>query len=560
MTTEQIQLVADSTAILSLRDSDFDAYSAFGEVVDNSQQAGAKKVSILFKTHLAPGRKNYQKIEKIFFIDDGVGMEKKILHRCLQLGYSSRFNDRTGIGRFGVGMTLGAINQCKRVEVYSRQHLSAPWLYTYIDIDEIISAGESSEGIPEPSKSDVPAELKDRLKDQIGTVVVWSKYDRQPNTATEMLKEFRIWLGRTFRYFLWDGIKIDIDGQEVKAIDPLYIRTKESSFPADIPSKEYEPMTLDWLVPVDRDDLPEGCPDKSKITIRMSLIDKSLRPTQGSGNHGNTIERCIDRNEGISIIRNKREVFYGHIPYWKPAFKEIDRWWGCEIQFDAILDREFTVKNIKRGAIPSFELKEKLKELINPTRNTAVEEVQQDWQKIRLETETQQRKEKGLLTGHEKAEEIAKQTPTDKNTDEKLDKKAVEDAAAVAGKSPDEVEKYKQLFKQQPFTIKDDQWSGNSFWEVTHMGGSDLLRYNQKHKFFEILSNIRERIKAGESSIELSEDLLSLVDLLLISYAKAEQKYNPEEQFTAEELLEIQRNNWGDYLRQYLKTAEQNNK
>lgn len=557
MSKQQIQLVADSTAVLSLRDSDFDAYSAYGEVVDNSIQARAKKISIFFDTATVPGRKTYQKINKVTFIDDGDGMNKDTLHRCLQLGYSSRFNDRSGIGRFGVGMTLGAINQCKKIEVYSRQSPKSPWLYTYIDIEEVTKSEEA--GIPEPAPKDPPKEYKERTDGQKGTVVIWSKYDRQAYSASEVLKEARIWLSRTFRYFLWDGVKIELDGQELKPIDPLYIKTKESAFPADKPAKEYQSMTLDWDVPRDRDDLPASAPDKSTITIRMSLIDKALRPNQGSGGSGETAARCIDRNEGISIVRNKREVFYGHIPYWKPAFEQIDRWWGCEIQFDAVLDREFTVKNIKRGAVPSAELKEKLRDLINPTRKTAVEEVQVDWKQKKLEESKEFQKTKGLLTGHEPAEEIAKQTPTDKPRGTKLDPKAVEAAASAAAKSDKELkEKYKQIFTQQPFTIVDDQWSGNSFWEVTHMGGSDLLRYNQRHKFFEILSNIRERIKAGDSSVELSEDLLRLIDLLLISYAKAEHKYNQEEQFTAEELLELQRNNWGDYLRQFLKTAEQN--
>ena len=48
-------------------------------------------------------------------------MNEQTLARCLQLGYSERFNDRNGIGRFGVGFTLGSLHQCKDIEVYSKQ-------------------------------------------------------------------------------------------------------------------------------------------------------------------------------------------------------------------------------------------------------------------------------------------------------------------------------------------------------------------------------------------------------------------------------------------------------
>ena len=121
-----------------MRNSDFDAYSAFGEVVDNSIQAGAKNVKVRFWYQPKSPQVKQEPILKVAFGDDGSGMPADILHRCLQLGYSSRYNDRGGIGRFGVGATLAAINQCRRVEVYSKAG-QGPWLYTYVDLDEITS-------------------------------------------------------------------------------------------------------------------------------------------------------------------------------------------------------------------------------------------------------------------------------------------------------------------------------------------------------------------------------------------------------------------------------------
>ena len=122
-------LVNAATAILSMRSSSFDELSAYGEVVDNSIQAEAKNIKIKFDT-------TTRDIRKLAFGDDGIGMNAETLSKCLSLGWSSRYNDREGIGRFGVGMKLGAIHQCKRVEVWSKQS-GAGWLYTYIDLDEI---------------------------------------------------------------------------------------------------------------------------------------------------------------------------------------------------------------------------------------------------------------------------------------------------------------------------------------------------------------------------------------------------------------------------------------
>ena len=42
-------LVKADTALNSLRDSDFDCYSAYAEAIDNSLQAGANRISVEFK-------------------------------------------------------------------------------------------------------------------------------------------------------------------------------------------------------------------------------------------------------------------------------------------------------------------------------------------------------------------------------------------------------------------------------------------------------------------------------------------------------------------------------
>ena len=62
------------------------------------------------------------------------GMDKQILHNCMQLGYSERYNDRKGIGRFGV-MTLGAYLNV-RIEVYSKPQ-GGEWNFTYLDLEEM---------------------------------------------------------------------------------------------------------------------------------------------------------------------------------------------------------------------------------------------------------------------------------------------------------------------------------------------------------------------------------------------------------------------------------------
>ena len=140
----EVRLFADANALDSLRNSDFDAVSAYGEVIDNSIEAQAKRIKIQFDTQVST--RNYEQIERICFGDDGHGMGSDVLHKCLQLGWSSRFNQRDGIGRFGVGMTMAAIHECQKIEVYSKEK-DGDWLYTFIDLTQIKSEGKA--GIPD---------------------------------------------------------------------------------------------------------------------------------------------------------------------------------------------------------------------------------------------------------------------------------------------------------------------------------------------------------------------------------------------------------------------------
>lgn len=368
-----VSLIDDRAALLSMRNSDFDAYSAVGEVIDNSIQAEAATVRLC----VAFKPTKQEPITSIAFGDDGTGMSSDVLHRCLQLGYSTRYNDRGSIGRFGVGATLAAFNQCKKIEVSSKT-IGGEWLHTYVDLDAITADPPRMKAIPMPSQRDLPGAHLDLVGQDSGTLVVWSKYDRQPEPASKLIDELRVWVGRTYRKFIWGGVRIFINGVLVEAVDPLYVTTALTRFPGDPKAHEYEAMLLPWPIPPE--DRRDGGPTESTIHIRMSLLPEAFRPTEASGTSRPSKERCIDLNEGVSILRNGREVFYDIIPWWPGTpFRGIDRWWGCEISFDAVLDSQFTVKNIKRGSVPIRELKQALKERIEPTRQKALEQIRNHW-------------------------------------------------------------------------------------------------------------------------------------------------------------------------------------
>ena len=550
MNVESKSPVSAGQALQSMRDSDFDCYSAYAEAIDNSIQANATEINIQFDTE--KGRGNYEHIKRIAFIDDGDGMDQDLIHNCLVLGYSSRFNDRSGIGRFGVGMTMGAIHECRHVSVFSRDKDQGDWLTTSLNIK---SSDDGSVLIDPPKSSKFPDWVTDLKPVGSGTAVVWSDYDRQVENGRKIIDECKIYFGRVFRNFIWDGLKIFINGELINAIDPLYVTMKNTKFPKDTPAALAAPILLDWTIP---EDIAEYQGQKDTITIKLSLLNEEIRGFRGSGDRAEVKDRYIHRNQGISITRKGREVAYGPIPYWPGSqkwFDQIDRWWGCEIEFSPLLDRVFQVKNIKRGAVPVHDLKVAIFAAINPTVQNYTSEIQRTWDQKAEKKEADEKQKGEHDSGHKEAEKIAKK----KNIEDTS--KPVVDPEKAAQELIDSITKYQDStdkdaiiagWRSQPYTIESDTWKGKEFIELKPLGGNDVLLYNQSHPLMKRLGKLEEKITSDENigSIAIASELKTVVDLLLLSYVKAESKMSKDDETI--ELLEDLRTNWGMFVNSYI--------
>lgn len=375
-----LPLLELGTAYKSLRESGFDFSTAIGELIDNSLQAKAKKIEIRPKIEerkFEGRRKPIPVIIQVVVVDNGNGMNTETLNGCPQLGYSTRYNDREGLGRFGVGATYASISQCKRTTFYSRPNGTGDFKATYIDLDEI--ANKTQTDIPKPIEVHLPKDLKEISSENTSTIVVWDNCDRlesdangKPINSESHLKELKKWISRAYRHFIWKGVEIYIDEEEVVAYDPLYSITEQTKFPDDQCAKEWFSKSLDWAIP--------GMPDKtSSISIKLTLLPEEWRTKPGVGRSRHATERGIPDNEGISILRHNREVAYRNLYPTVPGQQDIDRWWGCEINFEPELDECWEVRNIKRGAKPIKELSDVLKEILRPEIVELRKEVQNYW-------------------------------------------------------------------------------------------------------------------------------------------------------------------------------------
>ena len=554
-------------ALESLRNSNFNTVSAMGEIIDNSIQAEAKNIRLKIKK--IENRKKYDFIE-IAFSDDGIGMSKNILQSCLQLGFSERYNKRDGIGRFGVGMTLGAITQCTRIEVYSKPR-GGEWHCTYLDLEEMKDQEDAE--IPKPIPKEIPSDYSSLVED-FGTLIIWKDWDREDASVDEMKK----WIGRTYRKFI--GQEIIQDGKvipnpnqrhiflddgdsvdEISALDPLY--ATKTSYNSEVATLATPIILEEEIHKFDKP--PEKTTDHKKIIIQSSLLPESWREKIGYGSLPVNNKRYVKDNEGVSILRNDREVFYGHIPYYEipddvsssKGFINPDRFWGCEISFDADLDHWFSVKNIKVGAKPIPTLRQKIEGVFNETIKGYRKEIRDTWKKhgVKLREETD-----GTIDNQDGAEEIIKnQNPGSSN----LSADEMEELLKSAGKIKDKTrEVLIEKLSNNPCVFyknfKMDE-RGN-FIDIVSRGGKMIINLNMQHpffhKFYDIIDKLKEKLpKDGTSYEEFTEPMEKNLKLLLASFALAKNEFNMEKTQTARDFVDKLMLNWTYTLGKHVKST-----
>lgn len=336
-------IVALDKFILSTRDSGYKSTSsAVAELVDNALQAGARTVRI--SVEATDGMSGSD--TRIQIADDGVGMDRETLVQAMRFGGSGRYNDRSGLGRFGMGLPNASLGQARRVSVYTWQS-GASILTTYLDVDEI--AEGKVEKVPAPVRLKSIVGI-DRVDPTRGTTVVWERCDRLDNRRpSTIVKRLGGALGRVFRYFLLQGVRIEINGDLVKAVDPLYLERKALHSGA-------RPFQSTWTCEI------YANPQDEKSAIGKVQVTFSELPVDAWFDISNDQKRDLGvaNGAGVSIVRASREVDYGWFFMGTKRRENYDDWWRCEVRFDPVLDEAFGITHTKQQIRPKDYLSEAL--------------------------------------------------------------------------------------------------------------------------------------------------------------------------------------------------------
>ena len=526
MIDEKFTIVQEDRFILATRESGYKSTaSAISELTDNAFQAGANKFVVHFNSktqaYSGKGKPKSPVVQEVVCVDDGSGMTPDVLRNALRFGGTPRFNDRDGLGRFGMGLPNSSVSQCKRLEVYTWQKPKKVY-FCYIDIDEIVKG--KIRLVPEPVETAIPDKYAKLLDSPTGTMVIWNNCDRLDYYGREdtLTRELPRTLGQTYRYYLARGKTINVNGRKVKPFDPLFLMPEAKHHGA---TQHGSPVKFSVKVPGDHE-------KKSDVTVKFSLLPEEWQNTMG---RKEIKETGIDRSRGFSIVRAGREIDYGY--FWLRSPHTIDHWWSCEISFMPSLDELFGVIHTKQQV--------KLSERITTTIESEI--------RANIATMTgtiSSRARKHHKGTSKRAENIAKEQDKflktspdirDKSpqvVDEELRKYAEERSSE--DQSPEELI---QNLRDRPFLLDFEDLPGAPFYRVRTYGISTVVTLNKEHCFFDRLyAPLCDRAPESKTALEL----------LLFALAKSETLASDEGRVW----YKTQRHEWSRVLSVYLEELD----
>jgi hypothetical protein len=527
---------------------------AVAELVDNSIQAGASNIDIVF------GFDSGAKPTKMAIVDDGHGMKPNMVRASLVWGAGTRAMDRGGFGKYGYGLPSASVSQCGRVTVYSKVAGGA-WHRAYLDIDEI-ATGKWSNGssieMPKQVAEEPPAFVLEALKKDKrwglldhGTVVLWERLDpnRIDYKRREELRNALVTdLGVIFRKYLVDT-PMKVDGIDVEPCDPLFLTEGFRYYDLDEDRAiELPPATVEV-----KDKQTGEVVGKMRVRFARFPVTFFRKPemkrTNRPGKSGtNDRLEIADHNNGIIFCRNGRQIDVLRPPRkYRSINATTDRFWAVEVDFDATLDDMFAITTSKQQVTPDARVWDILDAKANMF--TAIGEMHSTYRKEakQLATEVEQAKERDRQRASVEAiESAAKFRTTAKPKDtprrqaeaaENLEQEAKQ-RANRAGVRPEAIKQELEAEREGiTHTVDTEDMPGAPFFRCVQEGGTRVLYLNVAHPFYTELyagPNATARLRAG-------------LEVLLWALGEAEVDADPESdrrRFYARERASV----WTPYL------------
>lgn len=327
----------------STRSIGYSFETALADIIDNSISNNAKRVDVKFSNIDSP---------YVAVIDNGMGMDAIELEKAMQYGSSNSLHERdeSDLGRFGLGLKMASMSQCRKLTVISKKNNSisaTSWDLDYIHMTQNWSLKKYSEY--EISKMKFSSELNKYIS---GTVVLWEMMDRISESKIDFDREFNEKLNiadkhvsLVFHRFLENPLssryfELYFNNRKVEPIDPFMQSNRATQ------QLEEETLFIDGVA--------------VKITpFIMPFITKL------SNKERTTINEYKELNikQGLYIYRNNRLIVWGK---WFRLLSdgELKRLAKIRIDLPNNIDTYWKLDIKKSSAQIPSTLKDQLKQIV----------------------------------------------------------------------------------------------------------------------------------------------------------------------------------------------------
>jgi len=289
--------------VQSMRSSGYKSTDyAVAELIDNSIQADAPDVviAVVEKVSMSNVRKT-SRAHEIWVLDNGQGMDSDLAEDAVSFGGSDRYDDRSGMGRFGMGLPQASVSQCMRTDVWTWQESDPRDAVTVrIDLDEIEQGIDEVPAALHPGDNDyepLPEWVLDIYENHMGrrtvagqeatpsgTAIRWSNLDRVRWVKGEtIIEHVEFLLGRIYRRFLTGEARNPVTGEQMKARVQIVVLNDEE---LEDSKAEIDPRTVRSNDPLHltppKDDVLEyferGNPDFAPKAGKDENVDEDGNP------------------------------------------------------------------------------------------------------------------------------------------------------------------------------------------------------------------------------------------------------------------------------------------
>lgn len=570
-----VPLFFAQTLISSLRDVGYNTTtSAICEHVDNAIQAGATQVRVYFRQ---TGKTGDATIDAAVY-DNGRGMSPNVLKVATSFGGSMNFNNRSGIGRFGMGMKTAALSMSPVMELYSWQERNAYFNMT-LDVEAIGKERTNAVELPDPTlMNELPDEVSElftkamsfpnsateqellvgRGEDigerlgQSGTIVYMPDCDRLTYAKSRTLVEHAVKeMSRVYRRSIAEGLKLYVNNRLVEAFDPTY--SMASARHVRLVDSPVKTSRLLFAKPV-AISLQEHGDENATIVIRLYRLPIEEWSTLPRKTQKNDLQ--IFNGLTVSMLRNDREVFAGPMTELTTRHS-VTNWYRIQIDFPGELDEAFGVAANKQGVRLKGYVKDAIKKAIGEDITTLNDEIKRF-----------QGAQKSARSGGQPSAAEARATESDQHQAKPLELTAEEEAQlesnlltlAIALRRDGETdEQALARIKASKYLIEfkhDEYWP---FYHVEHRYGRVILTINSGHPFFEELYEPLRKLSASSNEDEddgvadvprdeAQGGPLVALELMLLSLGRAQAQIGSNNE-DAKRTMETLRREWSEAFR-----------